>query len=90
MGLLFRDGDTRNAKLVNLAFMALSGVALVGLLDSRNLVPHPTLKPWAVATGFVVVAYMMAVVNKDRNPASRFGVVAVTALPLKARRCPRP
>jgi len=72
LGLLFRDGDTRNAKIVNLVFMALMGAALVGLLDSHNLVPHPTLKPWAVATGFGIAVCAIVAACKDTNPASRF------------------
>lgn len=72
MGLLFRSGDGRNAKLVIMAFMVLTGVALIGLLDHQNLVPYPTLKPWAMAAGLVVAVCALVAVCKDTNPASRF------------------
>lgn len=72
MGLIFREGDTRAAKVVQLILALPLGMAIVGLYASSNLVSYDLLKPWAIASGCVVALGVSVALFKDKNPASAF------------------
>ncbi len=72
MGLIFRDGDTRAAKITQLVFALPLGMAIVGLYASSNLVSHDLLKPWAIVAGCVVALGLLVALFKDQNPVSAF------------------
>lgn len=72
MGVIFRDGDTRAAKVVQLILALPLGMAIVGLYARSSLVSYGLLKPWAIVAGCVVALGMMVALFKDKNPASAF------------------
>lgn len=72
MGLIFRKGDPRTAKLVTLILFVPLGVALVGLLNRSTMLPSGILMPWAQAAGFIVAIGTCIAALLDRNPVAVF------------------
>lgn len=72
MGWIFRDGDTRAAKVIQLVLALPLGMALVGLYARSNLVSYGLLRPWAIVAGCVVALGLLVALFKDKNPVSAF------------------
>lgn len=72
MPLLFRKGDTRAAKAVQLILCVPSLVALAGLISRSRIHPHDSLQPWAIGFGCVFAAGFLIALLRDTNPNSPF------------------
>lgn len=72
MRFLFREGDTRSAKFVKLAFTVLLFFALIGLSNRTNIVPNAAWTPWCDVVGILVGVAGFWAASKDKNPKSKY------------------
>jgi predicted heme/steroid binding protein len=71
MTWVFRKGDTRRAKVVQLVLYLVVGIALIGLVNYPNVMPFVAWHPFAMVLGLVMAVVTVVALARDTNPANR-------------------
>lgn len=68
MNFFLRKGDAAASKIVWLTFLPPLGLALIGLLNRRNIVAYSFIVPWAAIAALSLAVVGVWVITRDRNP----------------------
>lgn len=63
-----REREASNSKWVWLVLLVPLGLALVGLLNRRNIIAYPIMVPWAAVAALLVALVGVWVMSRNRNP----------------------
>lgn len=69
MSPLLREGDASTPKWIWLAFLGLLCLALLGLVNRRNMVTYQVMAPWAAVAALLLAIVGVWVMSRNRDPA---------------------